>query len=183
MPLVGAFAENKNIGAAFEVAVGANATRTSAAETAITTDSFDRVPPQGGDDEPISHDSCSVIIAIEGELGAAATLTLDLEIEEAPPTAPGGSTPDTFAAADSDHQPTATVVITDSGAGGAFKAVKRYDLRLSSLKRFIRAVLTPNFSAAGGASATNFANIAITFVLGTRNVVVHTADFIPGYDA
>ena len=71
----------------------------------------------------------------------------------------------------------------NGGAGGAFKSIVRYDLRLSSLRRFFRANVTPNFSAAGGASAANFANIAISYVLGGRNVVIHDSEFIPGYDA
>ena len=76
MTTIGAIAENKNIGAAVEVAIGANATRTSAAETEIVGDSVDRVPPIGGDDQPISHDSVVVLVALEGEIGAAETLTL-----------------------------------------------------------------------------------------------------------
>lgn len=182
MTTIGAIAENKNIGAALEVAVGANATRSSAAETEIEGSSVDRVPPLGGDDEPGSHDSVVVLVTLEGEIGAAETLTLTLEIEDAAPTEAGGSTPAAFAPVDSDHQPQAPVVIA-GGAGGAFKTVVRYDLRLSSLRRFFRANVTPNFSAAGGASAANFANIAISYVLGTRNVVIHTAEFLPGYDA
>ena len=182
MTTIGAVAENKNIGAAFETKIGANAVRTSAVETEIVGTGFDRVPPVGGDSQPISHDSMAVVVACEGNLDAAATLTLTLEIEDAAPTTPGGSTAGAYAPVDSDHQPTATVVI-NGGAGGAFQSCHRMDLRLTSLRRFVRGNITPNFSAAGGAAATNFAQIAIVYVLGTRNVVLHgDGDWIPGYE-
>lgn len=181
MTILGGMADLKDIGAALTLFPGSTAVRTSAAETAITADGFDHVPPGGGDANPISHESGVILVVVEGNLDAAATLSLALAIQDAAPTTPGGPTAGAYAAADAKHQPVAAAVI-QGGAGGAFKRVLRYDLRFSSLRRFIRAVVTPDFSAAGGASATNTATITILYVAGAHNVVTSVPDWTPVYD-
>jgi hypothetical protein len=175
--MLGGIASMKDMGAALSIESHSAGLKTGAAETVLAGGDFDRLPAGGGDASAQQFESVVVLLSVSGNLSAGESLSLAIDVDDAP-LAASGSGPGTYAAAPAGSQPTAAAII-DGGAGGAYKACLRYDLRVTELDRFLRFNVTPDFSL-NNISETATIQVAI-IAGGAHNMVTRSVDYTPSY--
>lgn len=153
----GGMSDVKDIGAALTLQAAAQFSVTAAAPGgAVTTDPIDTCALT-----PQQFESIVLALTVGGSKPVATGLSYALSIEHADDN--GSGAPGAFAAAPSSHQPATAAAAVYAAAGGNYRTLLRYDLRVSELKRWVRAVLTPTFTG-GGAGDTAIGTV--TFVAG-----------------
>ncbi len=170
--MLGGIAQVKDIGAGLTFGGQTVVSKHGTSKVAFSGAGFDRL---GGVQR---FDSVVILLTATGSLTDTKTFEAAISLEHADLDT-DGTDPETgdYAAAGADHQPTAEKVYTSAG-GGAYTVCWKYNVRVSELKRFIRATVTPDFSLA---NSSETALIGIAIVGAGTQAVDQVADFTPTY--
>ncbi len=173
--MLGGIAQVKDIGAALTFGGQTVVSKHGTSKVAFSGAGFDRLPLG-----PQRFDSVVIVLTATGSLTDTETFEAAISLEHADLDT-DGTDPETgdYAAAGASYQPTAEKVYTSAG-GGAYTVCWKYNVRVSELKRFIRATVTPDFSLA---NSSETALISVCIVGAGTQAVDQAADFTPTYNA
>lgn len=98
--------------------------------------------------------SAKVVVAWKTTLAANKTLSLAFKMQDADTSGGSGSADAGVDAYPNGAAYASTAVATDSGSGSTLTGTSEFDVNLTGLRQFVRAVITPDLNASGTDTAT-----------------------------